>query len=187
MSPSRRMWSSRNCLRGVDLQDEVWRGPIPILLRVEGVDTRAIRDVSFVDGSVCSLLTEEAYKGNLVKTLTFEGSPLKVLENFDTMSKMHFKESMLPSRIISPVDVFIKRAVSAVANNRRLKVATKYQCQLPVEHREKLRLEVQKILDTRRGRKKASKEGLPAPAPVVVGDSTPETGGWILTHEQRRL
>ena len=152
-------------------------GEVRSLLRVAGVDTRAIRDVSFVGGSVCSLLTEKAYKGNLVKALTFEGSPLKVLENFDPMSKMHFKKSMLPSQITSPVDIFIKRAASAVANNRRLEVATKYQCQLPAEYRERFRLEVQKILDARRGRKKALKETPPAPALVVVGDSAPETGG----------
>ena len=146
------------------------------LLRVAGVDTRAIRDISFVGGSVCSLLTEKAYKGKLVRTLTFEGSPLKVLENFDPMSKEHFKRGIPPSQIISPIDIFIKRAASAVANNRRLEVATKYQYQLPAEYREKLRLEIQKILEARKGLKKGPKKASIAPPPVVVGDSTPETG-----------
>ena len=85
------------------------------LLRVAGVDTRVIRDISFVGGSVCSPLTEKARKGELVKILTFEGSPLKALENFDPMSKEHFERGIPPSQIISPIDVFIKRAASAVA------------------------------------------------------------------------
>ena len=93
------------------------------LLRVAGVDTRVIRDISFVGGSVCSLLTEKAYKGEVIKILTFEGNLLKVLENSDPMSKEHFKRGIPPSQIISPIDVFIKRATSAVANNRRLEKA----------------------------------------------------------------
>ena len=146
------------------------------LLRVAGVNTRTIKDISFVGGRVCSLLTEKAYKGDLVKKLTFEGSPLRVLENFDPMSKEHLKRGIPPSQGVSPVDVFIKRAASAVANNRRLEVATKYQYQLPAEYREKLRLEVQRIQEARRGPKRALMKAPVTPAPVVVGDSTPEMG-----------
>ena len=40
-------------------------GKVRSLLRVAGVDTRAIRDVSFVGGSVCSLLTEKATRVTL--------------------------------------------------------------------------------------------------------------------------
>ena len=152
-------------------------GEARYLLKAAGVDTRAIRDISFVGGSVCSLLTKKTYKSDLIKLFTYEGSPLKVLENFDPMSKTHFKRSTLPSKIASPMDIFIKRAASAVANNRRLEVATKYQCQLPAEYREKLRLEVQKILEARKGLKRTPKEGLTAPTPVVVGDSAPEGEG----------
>ena len=96
-----------------------------------------------------------------------------MLENFDPMSKVHFKRGIFPSQTISPVDVFIKRAAPAVASGRRLEVATKYQYQLPTEYREKLRLEVQRVLEARRGPKKVSI----APSPVAAGDSAPETGG----------
>ena len=68
------------------------------LLRAAVVDTQAIGGMSFAGGSVCSLLTEKAYKGELVKILTFEGTPLKVLENFDPISKEHFKRGIHPHR-----------------------------------------------------------------------------------------
>ena len=44
-------------------------------MRVAGVNTQAIKDISLVGGSVCSLLTEKTYKGELVKALAFEEGP----------------------------------------------------------------------------------------------------------------
>ena len=39
------------------------------ILSVAGANTQAIKDTSFVGGSVCSLLTEKTYRGELVKLL----------------------------------------------------------------------------------------------------------------------
>ena len=152
-------------------------GVVRSILRTAGVEVRKIRDISFVGGRVCSLLIDKDYKKNLVGTLSFEGSPLKVLEKFDPMSNKHFKRPTLADRIVSPVDIFIKRAASAAANSNKLEVATKYQCQLPAEHRERFRLEVQKILDARKAPKKAIKRSTINATPAEVGDSTSEKGG----------
>lgn len=145
------------------------------ILKVAGVDTRMVKDISFVGGRVCSFLTEKAYKLELVRALAFEGSPLKTLDTFDPMSGENLKRKPTPAQMTSPMDLFIRRAASAVANNRRLEIATKYQYQLPAEYREKLRLEVQKILDTR-NKSRRPKQVLPAATvPTVVGDSTSDT------------
>ena len=45
--------------------------------------------------------------------------------------------------------LFANRAASAIAGNRRLEIATKYQSMLPEEYRERLRIEVQRIIDER--------------------------------------
>lgn len=136
------------------------------MLRTAGVDTRAIKDISFIGGRVCSLLADKTSKGDIMKALVFEGSPLRVIEDFDPMSKEHYKRSLPPAQLIDPVDLYIKRAALAVANNRRLEIATKYQHQLPAEHQEKLRQEVQKILEKRNKPKKFNETSLAVPLPV---------------------
>ena len=73
------------CLRGGNLQDEV-RLTCSIL-RSAGVDVQAIRDISFVGSRVCSFLVFRDYKEKLVRILASEGSTLKVIPNFDPMSK----------------------------------------------------------------------------------------------------
>ena len=146
------------------------------ILKTAGIELQKIRDISFVGGRVCSLLIDKDYKRNLVNTLSFKGSPLNVLENFDPMSKKHIKRPILADQIVSPVDIFIKRAALAAANSNKLEVATKYQWQLPTEHRERFRLEVQKILEARKTPKKAIKRPPVAVTPAAVGDSTPEKG-----------
>ena len=154
-------------------------GVVRSIFRTAGVNVQKVRDISFVGGRVCSLLIDKDYKKDLVSALSFEGSPLKVLKHFDPMSEEHFKRPAFAEQVVSPVDIFIKRAALAAANSSKLEVATKYQCQLPVEHRERFRLEVQKILDARRTPKKALKMTAVAPIPTVVGDSTPEKGSAV--------
>ena len=123
------------------------------ILRSAGVKMQAIRDISFVGSRVCSFLVDRDYKEKLVKILTSEGSPLKVIPNFDPLSQDHLKKPVTSGKVNQPVDYYIRRAAVAVANNNRLEVATKYQAQLPAEHREKLRLEVQRIA-AKRGKPK---------------------------------
>ena len=48
---------------------------------------QAIRDISFVGSRVCSFLVFRDYKEKLVRILASEGSTLKVIPNFDPMSK----------------------------------------------------------------------------------------------------
>ena len=151
-------------------------GEAKSILKVAGVDTRMIKDISFVGGRVCSLLTEKRYKIHLVEALGFEGTPLKVLNNFDPTAEVNLKRSAASAQGTSPMDLFIRRAASAVANNRRLEVTTKYQHKLPAECREKLRLEVQKILDSRNKSRKPKQVGLVATVLTAVGDFTSDTG-----------
>ena len=129
-------------------------GEMRSLLGSIGVNTREIRDISFVGGSICSLLVSKEYKKELVKVLVFEGSPLSLLNGFNPLSNEHIRRKKWGSHEISPTNMFIRRAASAIANNRKLEVATIYQMQLPAELREQLRLEVQKILDARTGQSK---------------------------------
>lgn len=49
------------------------------ILRSGGIDTREIRDISFVGKGVCSLLVTRAYRGYLVSSLESKGSPSKRL------------------------------------------------------------------------------------------------------------
>ena len=99
-----------------------------------------------------------------------------MLNSFDPMAGENLRRSAASAQGTSPMDLSIRRAASAVANNRRLEVATKYQHQLPAECREKLRLEVQKILDSRNKSRKPKQVGLVATVPTAVGDSTSGTG-----------
>ena len=147
------------------------------ILRSGGIDTREIRDISFVGKSVCSLLVTKTYKGHLVSNLGTEGSPFKTTPNFDPLSEEHPKRPTATGQIQSPAECYNRRAVLAVANNRKLEVATKYQALLPVELKDKLRTEVQRLTALRGGPKGASKNPSKAPAPAE------NRRQWTLTHE----
>ena len=96
------------------------------ILRSGGIDTREIRNTSFVGKSVCSLLATKAYKGCLVSSLETEGSSFKTMPNFDPLSEEHLKRPAATGQIQSPAECYIRRAALAVANNRKLEAATKY-------------------------------------------------------------
>lgn len=136
------------------------------ILRSGGVDTREIRDISFVGKSVCSLLVTKAYKGCLLSSLEAEGSPFKTIPDFDPLSEEHLKRPIATGQIQSPAECYIRRAALAVVNNRKLEVATKYQALLPAELKDKLRTEVQRLTALRGGPKGASKNPSKAPAPA---------------------
>ena len=136
------------------------------IMRVGGVDTRNIRDISFVGKSVCSLLVSKSYKRELVSNLVSEGSPFRIIPDFDPLSGDHFKRPATAGQTQSPVDSYIRRAALAVVNNRKLEVATKYQAQLPMELKDKLRLEVQRLTALRSGPKGPSKTPSKTPASV---------------------
>ena len=53
-------------------------------------------------------LVPKEYKGDLVRTLVHEESPLKEIPDFDPMSKDHFRRSTIGEQSYSPVDCFIK-------------------------------------------------------------------------------
>ena len=118
------------------------------------MNTREIRDISFVGGSICSLLISKEYKKELVKVLVFEGSPLLLLDGFNPLSDEYIRRKKWGLHEMSPTNMFMRRAASATVNNRKLEVANIYQMQLPAELREQFRLEVQKILDARTGQSK---------------------------------
>ena len=136
------------------------------IMRVGGIDTRNIRDISYVGKSVCSLLVSKSYKNELVSILVSVGSPLKIIPDFDPLSGEHFKRPAAAGHTQSPVDSYIRRAALAVVNNRKLEVATKYQAQLPMEHKDRLRMEVQRLIALRNGSKDTSK--IPSKTPAGI-------------------
>ena len=75
----------------------------------------------------------------------------------------------------SPMNLFINRAAAAIAGNRRLEVATKYQSMLPEEYREKLRIEVQRIIDECGNTRKKDRPSSTA-VKTKVTDTTVEPG-----------
>ena len=72
-----------------------------------------------------------------------------IIKDFNPLDGGHFKRSGMGTRSVSPMNLFINRAAAAIAGNGRLKVATKYQSMLPEEYRERLSIEIQRIIDER--------------------------------------
>ena len=159
----------------VDGMTRMRYGEARSLLRCVGVDTREIRDISFVGNSVSSLLVMKTYKEKLISKLVPEGSPLRIISNFDPLSGDHLKRPAAAGQARSPVDCFIRRAALAVVNNRKLEVATKYQEQLPAEHKDKLRMEVQRLAALRSGSKDASKAPSKSPEPSKAQEAMDTT------------
>ena len=111
-------------------------GEMRSLLGSIGVNTGEIRDISFAGGSICLLLVSKEYKKGLAKVLVFEGSPLSPLDGFNPLSDEHIRIKKWGLHEMSPTNMFIRRAASAIANSRKLEAAIIYQMQLPAELRE---------------------------------------------------
>ena len=63
----------------------------------------------------------------LVSNLVSEGSPFRIIPDFDPLSGDHFKRPATAGQIQPPIDSYIRRAALAVVNNRKLEGSTKYQ------------------------------------------------------------
>lgn len=117
----------------------------------------------------------KTYKGKLANVLVPESSQLRIIPNFDSLSGEHLKRPIVAGQTQSPLDNYIRRAALVVANNCKLEVATKYQAQLPVEHKDKLRMEILRLAAQRSGLKDASKAPSKSPAHVKAQNAMDTT------------
>ena len=100
--------------KNVDLMDFVYvdgvtkmkYGLARSVLRSAGIEVQAIRDISSVGNRVCSFLVFRDHKEKLVRILTSKGSTLKVIPNFDAMSKDHLKKSTTSGQEVLPVEYY---------------------------------------------------------------------------------
>ena len=81
------------------------------------------------------------------------------------------------------MNLFINIAAAAIAENRRLEVATKYQSMLPEEYRERLRIEVQRIIDERVSARNSDRPS-PTTVKTKVADATVERDKWKSTPNE---
>lgn len=96
-SPLRRSVDSLEFVRAAGV-DRMRYGEMRPLSGSIGVNTREIRDISFVGGSICSLLISKEYRKGLVKILVSAGSPLSPLYRVSSLGDGHIGRKKLGLR-----------------------------------------------------------------------------------------
>ena len=116
----------------------IWRVRTPIVKRTKKirevrkalsvlkVDTKEVKDISFVGKQVCAMLTTSAYALTPIKKIVIEGSTITHLEKFDPLSSDNLKRAKGALDKL-PEELLIQRAAYATAQSDSLLVAMKYR------------------------------------------------------------
>ena len=97
-------------------------GEVRKALSVLKVDTKEVKDISFVGKQVCAMLTTSAYAPILMRRIVIEGSTIAHLEKFDPLSSDNLKRAKGPLDKL-PEELLIQRAAYATAQSDSLLVA----------------------------------------------------------------
>ena len=108
------------------------------------VDTKEVKDISFVGKQACAMLTTSSYAPTLIRKSVIEGSTITHLEKFDPLSSDNLKraEGALDKL---PEDLLIQRAAYATAQSDSLLVAMKYRELVPVARQGQFEEKVQEV------------------------------------------
>ena len=108
------------------------------------VDTKEVKDISFVGKQVCAMLTTSAYAPILIRKIVTEGNTIAHLERFDPLSSDSLKRAKGPLDKL-PGDLLIQRAAYATAQSDSLLVAMKYKELVPIARQGQFEEKVQEI------------------------------------------
>ena len=108
------------------------------------VDTKEVKDISFVGKQVCAMLTTSANVPTLIRKIVIEGSTITHLEKFDPLSSDTLKRARGPLDKL-PEEPLIQRAAYATAQCDSLLVAMKYRELVPVVRQGQFEEKVQEI------------------------------------------
>ena len=113
-------------------------------LSVLNVDTKEVKDISFVGKQVCAMLATSAYAPILIKKIMIEGSTIAHLEKFDPLSSDNLKRAKGALDKL-PEELLIQRAAYATAQSDSLLVAMKYRELMPVTRQGQFEEKVQEV------------------------------------------
>ena len=113
-------------------------------LSVLKVDTKKVKDISFVGKQVCAMLTTSAYAPTLIKKIVIEGGTITHLEKFDPLSSDNLKRARGALDEL-PEELLIQRAAYATAQSDSLLVAMKYRELVPVTRQGQFEEKVQEV------------------------------------------